>query len=83
MGADAWGDWEAAKFAPEEKFLEKIKAISGISQVSHYRKRVPYEKKNAISNSRRLMASCRCPQKEATPKPYTLNPRPLNPKPQY
>ena len=38
MGADAWGDWEAAKFAPEEKFLEKIKAISGISQVSHYRK---------------------------------------------
>ena len=38
LGADAWGDWEAAKFAPEEKFLEKIKAISGISQVSHYRK---------------------------------------------
>jgi hypothetical protein len=36
MGADAWGDWEAAKFVPEEKFLEKIKAISGISQVSHY-----------------------------------------------
>lgn len=40
LGADAWGDWEAAKFAPEEKFLEKIKTISGISQVFRYSKRV-------------------------------------------
>ena len=50
LGADAWGDWEAAKFAPEEKFLEKIKAISGISQVSHYRKRVPYENKKKMQS---------------------------------
>ena len=34
LDAGAYGEWEGAKFAPEEKFLEKIKAISGISQRS-------------------------------------------------
>ncbi|CAJ1930371.1 unnamed protein product [Cylindrotheca closterium] len=33
LPADKFGDWEAAKFAPEEKFLEKLKAIDGVSLV--------------------------------------------------
>eukprot|EP00594_Rhizosolenia_setigera_P010911 CAMPEP_0178962832 /NCGR_PEP_ID=MMETSP0789-20121207/14617_1 /TAXON_ID=3005 /ORGANISM="Rhizosolenia setigera, Strain CCMP 1694" /LENGTH=113 /DNA_ID=CAMNT_0020647093 /DNA_START=125 /DNA_END=466 /DNA_ORIENTATION=+ len=33
LSADKFGDWEGAKFAPEESFLEKIKAIDGISTV--------------------------------------------------
>ena len=28
-----FGDWEKAEFAPEKSFLEKIKGISGISEV--------------------------------------------------
>ena len=33
LDAGAFGDWEASKFAPEEKFLDKIKAIDGVTQV--------------------------------------------------
>ncbi|EKX53147.1 hypothetical protein GUITHDRAFT_195477 [Guillardia theta CCMP2712] len=33
LEADKYGKWEEAKFAPEEKFLAKIKGIQGISQV--------------------------------------------------
>lgn len=33
VAADQFGDWEKAKFAPEESFLEKLKAIEGISIV--------------------------------------------------
>ena len=33
LDADAFGAWEESKFAPEEKFLEKIKAIEGVTQV--------------------------------------------------
>ena len=33
LDADAFGAWEEGKFAPEEKFLEKIKAIDGVTQV--------------------------------------------------
>ena len=33
LAADKFGDWEKAKFAPEEAFLEKLKAIEGISMV--------------------------------------------------
>lgn len=33
LQADKFGDWEAAKFAPEESFLAEVKAIPGISQV--------------------------------------------------
>ena len=35
LDAGAFGDWEASKFAPEEKFLEKIKAIDGVTQVAY------------------------------------------------
>ena len=34
LDAASFGEWEGAKFAPEEKFLEKIKGIAGISQVN-------------------------------------------------
>lgn len=30
---DKFGDWEGAKFAPEEDFLAKLKAIDGITLV--------------------------------------------------
>lgn len=33
LTASTFGDWEGAKFAPEETFLEKLKSISGISEV--------------------------------------------------
>ena len=33
LSADKFGAWEAAKFAPEEDFLAKLKAIDGISTV--------------------------------------------------
>jgi len=33
LPAEKFGAWEAAKFAPEESFLAKLKAIDGISQV--------------------------------------------------
>lgn len=33
LSADAYGAWEAAKFAPEETFLSKVKAIPGVSTV--------------------------------------------------
>eukprot|EP00526_Cylindrotheca_closterium_P022228 CAMPEP_0113621942 /NCGR_PEP_ID=MMETSP0017_2-20120614/11230_1 /TAXON_ID=2856 /ORGANISM="Cylindrotheca closterium" /LENGTH=112 /DNA_ID=CAMNT_0000531733 /DNA_START=124 /DNA_END=462 /DNA_ORIENTATION=+ /assembly_acc=CAM_ASM_000147 len=33
LAGDKFGDWETAKFAPEEQFLEKLKAIDGISLV--------------------------------------------------
>jgi hypothetical protein len=33
VSADKFGAWEGNKFAPEEDFLAKIKAISGISTV--------------------------------------------------
>ena len=33
LDAGAFGEWEGAKFAPEESFLEKLKAIPGISVV--------------------------------------------------
>lgn len=33
LTADKFGAWEEAKFAPEEQFLEKLKAIDGISVV--------------------------------------------------
>ena len=33
LEADKFGAWEEAKFAPEETFLEKLKAIDGISVV--------------------------------------------------
>ena len=33
LDVDSFGKWEESKFAPEEKFLEKIKAIKGVSQV--------------------------------------------------
>ncbi|KAJ1466582.1 hypothetical protein T484DRAFT_1646813, partial [Baffinella frigidus] len=33
LDAGAFGDWEAAKFEPEEAFLAKIKAIPGITEV--------------------------------------------------
>ena len=33
LSAAAFGEWEKAKFAPEEEFLAKLKAISGISAV--------------------------------------------------
>lgn len=33
LDAGAFGAWEESKFAPEEKFLEKIKAIEGVTQV--------------------------------------------------
>ena len=29
----SFGEWEKAKFAPEDKFLAKIKDIKGVSQV--------------------------------------------------
>lgn len=28
-----FGEWESKNFAPEAEFLEKIKAINGVSQV--------------------------------------------------
>lgn len=30
---DDFGPWEASGFAPEAEFLEKLKAIDGVSQV--------------------------------------------------
>ena len=33
LDADSFGAWEESKFAPEEKFLAKIKAIDGVTQV--------------------------------------------------
>jgi hypothetical protein len=33
LPADKFGAWEEANFAPEEKFLTKIRAIDGISTV--------------------------------------------------
>ena len=33
LPADKFGDWEKAGFAPEATFLEKLKAIDGITQV--------------------------------------------------
>ena len=33
LSADLFGAWEEAKFEPEASFLEKLQAISGISQV--------------------------------------------------
>ena len=33
LDVDSFGKWEESKFAPEEKFLAKIKAIKGVSQV--------------------------------------------------
>mmetsp|Transcript_7041 Transcript_7041/g.16820 ORF Transcript_7041/g.16820 Transcript_7041/m.16820 type:complete len:183 (+) Transcript_7041:67-615(+) len=33
LPADKFGDWENAGFAPEEAFLDKLKAIDGISTV--------------------------------------------------
>ena len=33
LGADKFGAWEESKFKPEDDFLEKLKAIDGISQV--------------------------------------------------
>jgi len=33
LDADSFGSWEEAGFAPEEAFLEKVKAIDGISLV--------------------------------------------------
>ncbi len=33
LDIDSFGAWEASKFAPEEKFLAKIKAIPGVTQV--------------------------------------------------
>ena len=33
LPADKFGEWEAAKFAPEESFLAALKAIDGISMV--------------------------------------------------
>eukprot|EP00438_Fugacium_kawagutii_P012714 Skav228204 [mRNA] locus=scaffold704:605810:613670:- [translate_table: standard] len=33
VGADKFGDWEKTGFAPEASFLEKLKAIEGISTV--------------------------------------------------
>ena len=33
LDVDSFGKWEEAKFAPEEKFLEKLKAIDGVSQI--------------------------------------------------
>jgi hypothetical protein len=33
LTADNFGDWEGKKFAPEEDFLGKLKAIDGIEQV--------------------------------------------------
>ena len=33
LTAEKFGAWEESKFAPEESFLEKIKAIDGISSV--------------------------------------------------
>jgi len=33
LDVESFGAWEEGKFAPEEKFLEKIKAIPGITEV--------------------------------------------------
>ena len=33
LDAESFGAWEESKFAPEEKFLEKLKAIDGVSQI--------------------------------------------------
>lgn len=33
LDASKFGDWEGAEFAPEKAFLDKIKAIDGVSQV--------------------------------------------------
>ena len=33
LDAESFGAWEGAKFAPEETFLEKIKAIPGVTAV--------------------------------------------------
>eukprot|EP00438_Fugacium_kawagutii_P035717 Skav234676 [mRNA] locus=scaffold1131:513158:513496:- [translate_table: standard] len=33
LAADKFGDWEKTGFAPEASFLEKLKAIEGISTV--------------------------------------------------
>lgn len=33
LPADKFGEWEAAKFAPEEDFLAKLKSIDGITFV--------------------------------------------------
>jgi len=33
LPAEAFGKWEAAKFAPEEEFLKKVKSISGVTAV--------------------------------------------------
>jgi len=33
LSADKFGEWETAKFAPEEDFLAKLKAIDGITLV--------------------------------------------------
>ncbi|KAL3944691.1 MAG: hypothetical protein SGBAC_001249 [Bacillariaceae sp.] len=33
LPADKFGEWETAKFAPEESFLQKLKAIDGVMQV--------------------------------------------------
>jgi len=33
LEADKFGDWEGKEFAPESSFVDKLKAIDGISQV--------------------------------------------------
>lgn len=33
LDAASFGEWDGAKFAPEEKFLAEIKAIKGVGQV--------------------------------------------------
>eukprot|EP00965_Chrysotila_dentata_P162602 5369072-Pleurochrysis_carterae.AAC.2 len=33
LDADKFGEWEEKEFAPESDFLEKVKAIDGISMV--------------------------------------------------
>ena len=33
VGASDFGSWEAKKFAPEEQFLNAVKAINGVSTV--------------------------------------------------
>ena len=33
LDVESFGAWEGEKFAPEEKFLEKVKGIKGVTQV--------------------------------------------------
>lgn len=33
LPADKFGAWEEAKFSPESEFLEKLRAVDGVSQV--------------------------------------------------